>query len=274
MIESLKFFGKQWLPPVIAGALRGNRLGRTRFEGPYASWSAAAARSSGYDAAAILDKVLAAVLAVKRGEAVFERDSVLFHSLEYSWPVATALMAAAARAGGQLNVLDYGGSLGSTYFQYRRLHAPLASVRWNVVEQEHFVRSGRQLEDGTLRFYETTGDCLRENVPNVVLASSVLQYLQQPAEVISELASAGATYLIVDRTPLTGLSQDVALVQHVDPAIYEASYPMWALSEQLLRDSLEPAYACVTDFQSPEGRLAVGQAVEVEFKGMLFERRR
>ena len=46
---------------------------------------------------------------IERGEGEFERDSVVFHEAEYVWPVLSALMSAAARAGGKLHVVDFGG---------------------------------------------------------------------------------------------------------------------------------------------------------------------
>lgn len=271
-MSALKALARDWLPPALVSALRRNRLGGTRFEGPFDSWEAAAARSCGYDAGVILEKVLAATLAVQRGDAIFERDSILFQRQEYCWPVATALMSAAARDGGVLDVVDYGGSLGSSYFQYRPLHEPLASVRWNVIEQPHYVHAGRQFENQSLRFHETLPGCLRDNAPNIVLASSVLQYLREPHQVATALARAGARYVVIDRTPLTALERDILLVQHVDPAIYEASYPMWALSERRLVESLQPGYACLATFDSPEGSI-VANGVRFHFKGMLLERR-
>mgnify|MGYP001500873774 CR=1 FL=1 len=48
---------------------------------------------------------------VKNGEAVYERDLVLFDYIEFYWPVLSGVMWVAARNNGRLNVLDYGGSL-------------------------------------------------------------------------------------------------------------------------------------------------------------------
>jgi len=42
--------------------------------------------STGYDSERILGKVRDSLLKVKRGEAVYERDSVLFDKVQYSWP--------------------------------------------------------------------------------------------------------------------------------------------------------------------------------------------
>jgi putative methyltransferase (TIGR04325 family) len=38
--------------------------------------------------------------------------------------------------------LDFGGSLGSSYFQNKKFLDALRLVEWNVVEQENFVATG------------------------------------------------------------------------------------------------------------------------------------
>ena len=84
----------------------------TSFEGSYSTWQEADALCNGYDNMDILEKVLSATLKVKNGEAVYERDSVIFDQIEYSWPILTGLMCAAAQNSGCLKVLDFGSSLG------------------------------------------------------------------------------------------------------------------------------------------------------------------
>ena len=86
----------------------------TSFEGSYSTWQEADALCNGYDNMDILEKVLSAILKVKNCESVYERDSVIFDQIEYSWPVLTGLMWAAAQNSGCLKVLDFGGSLGSS----------------------------------------------------------------------------------------------------------------------------------------------------------------
>ena len=82
-------------------------------------------------------------MTVVDGRAAYERDSVLFEEVEYVWPLLASLMWVGARHLGSLNVLDFGGSLGSTYFQNRIFLATLPSVRWNIVEQPRHVEVGR-----------------------------------------------------------------------------------------------------------------------------------
>ena len=109
--------------------------------------------STGYDDAAVLQRVHESALKVKRGDALFERNSVCFYHEEYRWPIFACLLVAAAERDAHLNVLDFGGSLGSFYFQHRKFFSKLKNVSWSVVEQTQFVECGReQIQDGTLKF--------------------------------------------------------------------------------------------------------------------------
>ena len=201
--------------------------GVIRFEGEFSSWDEAAAHCCGYDAVNILEKVLDASLQVKRGVAAFERDSVLFDEIEYSWPVTAALMHVAARSGGQLYVLDFGGALGSSYFQNRKFLDGLTDVRWCVVEQEHYVEAGRNhLQDERLTFCRSIGEAAETLKPNVVLLSGVLQYLQEPYAALRELLASRPGVVLIDRTPLLNdHGPSVVKVQHTPASIYLASYP-------------------------------------------------
>ena len=273
-MTTLRTLANEWLPPIIVQSIRW-RCGRsTRFEGDFATWGEAAVRCTGYSAREILAKVLAATLKVKRGEAAFERDSVLFDEVEHTWPVLAGLMWAAARNGGRLNVLDFGGALGSSYFQTRPFWQALPQVRWSIVEQAHYVEVGQaQIQDERLRFYYTNAECLRENQPNVILLSSVLQYLASPTAVLAELASTGADCLIIDRTPFSNGSEGRIVIQRVPPSIYCASYPMWVLSELEIMNILGRHWHLVASNLSSEGFVESTEGVKFSFQGLLFERR-
>jgi putative methyltransferase (TIGR04325 family) len=165
-------------PPVLiqlAQWLRGNKLnGGHGLSGNYRSWDEAMASSTGYDSEIILDKTCAALMKVKNGEVAYERDSVLFDEIKYSWSLLAGLMWVAARGGGTLNVLDFGGSLGSTYFQNQAFLSSLPGVRWNIIEQPRYVKAGKAwFENNRLHFYADIADCLTDTQPNVVLLSSV-----------------------------------------------------------------------------------------------------
>lgn len=272
--RALQGLARNWLPPAIERWARGLVVGGG-FEGDFATWEQARAQCTGYDEQTILTKVLEATLKVQDGVAAFERDSVLFDEIEYAWPLLAGLMSAAARAGGRLNVLDFGGALGSSYFQNRMFLQTLPEVRWNVVEQAHYVDAGRaHIEHGPLHFYRTIEQCLGQTQPNVVLLSSVLQYLKSPHEILQRLSESGATYLIIDRTPFAMGEKGRLLVQRVPARIYSASYPMWVFSHGELMNSLDARWRLVASNLSPEGVQSSRQGYEFSFRGLLLEARR
>jgi putative methyltransferase (TIGR04325 family) len=273
MSLSLKALAKDWVPPASLRILKKilHMEEGIRFEGEYFSWEEASAQCVGYDAENILPKVLAATLKVKNGEAAFERDSVLFDKIEYAWPVLSGLMWAASRNSGVLNVLDFGGALGSSYFQNRMFLNDLPEVRWNVVEQPHYVEAGQKhIQDKHLRFYPTIETCLEENQPNVVLLSSVLQYLPDTLALINDICALGCGIIILDRTIVNSTKYDRIYVQHVPSSIYLASYPCRSLSEKHLINSISKNYILKTSFDSlcfPALFL-----IKSEFKGYIFHK--
>jgi putative methyltransferase (TIGR04325 family) len=273
-MSGIKTIAKDWLPPAITRAVRSLRGGGLHFEGDYATWEAAAAQCTGYNAEPILAKVLDATLKVKRGEAAYERDSVLFEEIEYAWPVTGGLMWAAAQSGGRLDVLDFGGALGSLYFQNRAFLAALPQVRWSVVEQAHYVDAGRKhIQDDTLRFYPAIENCLAENHPNVVLLSSVLQYLPQAIDVFKQINNSGAAIVIIDRTPFADSDGDKVCIQRVPDWIYRASYPMRVFSLAGFIQRLDDHWEVVATICSPEGRVTSNTGLDITFQGFLLKRK-
>lgn len=243
-----------------------------RFTGDYATWDEARAASRGYDDEAILEKVKQATLHVRAGDAAYERDSVVFDTIQYSWPVLAGLLWAASRSRNRLNVLDFGGSLGTSYRQNRQLLEHLDELRWNVVEQESYVRVGRELfQTEELRFYPSIDACASDTAPNVVLVSSSLAYVPQPYAVLDALLRHAFEYLIVDRTAFLP-DRDRLTVQNVPPWIYDASYPAWFLHERRFLDAVDRVYDRVAEFDALEGSFDLGDAT-ARSKGFIFERR-
>jgi putative methyltransferase (TIGR04325 family) len=270
---TIKNLAKALLPPVVTATLNDWIGDPVVWSGDYRSWNEAVAASGRYDAAHILERVADSALRVKRGEAEYERDGVLFDEIQYSWPLLAGLLWVAARSAGRLDVLDFGGALGSTYFQNRRFLRGLAEVRWSIVEQPAFVARGKQdFEDETLRFYETVEACQRERTPSVVVLSSVLQYLERPYELIESLRGR-FQHLIVDLTGVHGGERDVLTVQHVPETIYPARYPCWFFSEARLRAALEREYALAAAFDSHIGQQVRAARVRARYRGFILELR-
>ena len=242
------------------------------FSGSYDSWEAASRDSTGYDAPVILEKTRAALLRVKSGAAAFERDSVLFDKPDYTFPIIAAMLRQALKSDGRLSVLDFGGSLGSSYFQCRSFFSELKVLRWHIVEQAAHVACGRRdFESEELRFYETVDECLAgEPGPNVLLLSSVLPYLKAPHTELEKLLSLNIPTVIIDRTAFLPGGVDRLAVEQVPAAIYQASYPFWFLSETKLQQAIAKQYRTIATF-TPVDAPHLDRA-EGYFKGFILER--
>jgi len=237
---SLKSAIREIIPPIILRLiLRVCNYGIT-YKGEYATWKSALESSSGYESPIIIESVCSAAKKVKNGDAVYERDSVCFYKEQYRWPTLACLLRVAAENEGKMNVLDYGGSLGSYYFQHKKYFSCLKRTLWAVVEQPAFVSCGqREFEDDTLRFYASIDECLQNSDIDVVLMSAVLQYLQDPESVLEKVCSIGARFIIIDRIPYVDSVRDRLTVQTVPGRIYNVSYPAWFFSEKRLMGVLK-----------------------------------
>jgi len=218
--------------------------------GNYPAWEAARAETSGYEQTNILEKTMQSLLKVKSGEAIYERDSVLFSQKQYPFPLIACLLRIASAHDNTLRVVDFGGSLGSTWYQIKEFLADLKNVNWHVVEQNNYVSCGKaHFEDEILKFNYTLGESITACQPHVILLSSVVQYLEEPHHFLDELVKNGTEYIIFDRTAFIDSGDDRLTVQHVNPDIYRASYPAWFLNREKFLSHFED-YTCLAEFSS------------------------
>lgn len=265
---------KRLLPPALVDEWRRASAGAIRFSGDYPNWQAARNVATGYDADEILRRVVEATRQVVAGKAAFERDSVVFAEPSYVYPVLAALMRTAALNQGHLRVIDFGGSLGTTYRQHRPFLQGLASIRWSVVEQAKFVEAGaREFSTAELGFVSSLDDVPRREQPGIAILSSVLQYLEHPLQILSDLARTGATSLLIDRTPMSALNRDRLCLQTVPGRIYSASYPCWLFSKARLMAQLARDWNLLGEFDCEEGQFLTRDRLRFRFRGLIGERR-
>ena len=95
---------KLFVPPLLVQGyrfLRGRKGNSVVYglSGDYHSWDEAVRASTGYDSEIILEKTKEALLKVKNGQAVYERDSVVFDETQYAWSLCAGLLWIAAQSG-------------------------------------------------------------------------------------------------------------------------------------------------------------------------------
>jgi len=211
--------------------------------GDYQSWAAASKLCTSYSDRSILDKVRNALLEVTKGNASFERDSVLFYKPDYNWPFLSAILWAFGKSNGNLTIVDFGGSLGSTYFQHRSWLNDL-TYTWNVVEQPHFVEEGKKsFEDEKLHFFNTVEE-IKENSPTFLVLSSVLAYLPDPYAWLIRLLDLKYDYVFIDRTPLVE-GDDRLTIQKTPKEIYDVTYPAWFFQRTKFMEAITKDYEVV-----------------------------
>jgi putative methyltransferase (TIGR04325 family) len=272
--SGLKRWIADWVPPHLRRLLRGGSAdGAVRYSGNFASWNEARRHSQGYDVPAILERVKQATFKVARGEAAYERDSVIFDRIEHSYPLLVGLLRAALRNGGRLNVLDVGGSLGSTFFQCRAALEPAATVHWSVVEQPLVATCGREhFETDQLRFFEDLETCLKSKAHDIAVLSSVLPYVENPHTLLETIAQ-NVPAVLIDRTPVWSGLPDRITIQYVPASIYgfATSYPAWIFNRESLLKHFSHRFCPLFEFDALAGRIEV-DGTPAEDTGWLFER--
>jgi putative methyltransferase (TIGR04325 family) len=237
------------------------------FSGDFPSWESAQKECmGGWDAPNILAKVRASALKVKRGEASFERDSVVFEYPDHRWPLAACLLyAAMKRSGDRFHVADFGGSVGSTYYQHRDVLNAIPALMWSVIEQPHFVACGKaEFEDEVLKFYDTITQVATRGRIDLVLFSGALQCLPNPFDFLAICADMGVPHILIDRHPETDAEEDHIEIQHVREPIYKANSPHRTFAKARFEKFMESiGYQMVFSFQGFDGP---------HYRGFLFSR--
>lgn len=238
--------------------------------GDYSDWAEALIDSTGFYLPEFVERTRQAALKVKNGEAAYERDSVLFDTVQHSFPLLAGLLRAAIEHDGALTVFDFGGGFGTSYFQCRRFLKPVRSVRWLVVDQLSHVDIGRRdFQSDELRFFATPAEVFSQHRPNVLLLSGVLPCVPAPYDLLSQLLPHAIRYLILDRTFFLTRGVDRLTVQHGPVDIYPGSYPAWFLSEpRLLETVTSSGYEMLVGF---DGFDDIGPDDEPAYtKGFIF----
>lgn len=270
---SLRDFARRWLPPALRegfNRLTGNAL---HFSGDYRHW-ADAARQGRYDDAAILKQVIAAALAADGGN-LLERDGQLLAPDEGQPDALVVALMAAARgnASGPLRVLDFGGALGSHWQASKRWQAALPPLEWRIVEQRHFVDAGREyLRRPGLHFHYSLSDALAvwDARPDLLIASSVLPYLEHPHREFAAFLAARPRWLLIDRTPFLEAGTDRLSLQTNPRARGGHRYPCWLFApDAFAAECRKAGYRTLAHWPGSDGIHRVG-GQRIHYRGCLL----
>lgn len=218
----------------------------------YNSWQSAENQCDGYPTTAILESVVKASRSVAQGDALYERDGVTYRHFAENTHLVSALRHI-AETEGRFEVLDFGGSLGSIYRQHRWFLNDFKDFVWCVVEQKTFVETGKKMfENNKLKFEPSISDACSHYKPNIALMSNALQRVENPFDVLEEVAKFNIPYLFIDRTPVIE-SAEHRITHSIFPAkSCHTTYPSWVFSETDFKRNLQKHYRIIEEFNANE----------------------
>jgi putative methyltransferase (TIGR04325 family) len=260
-----------FVPPILIQWYRSSTSRGITFTGNYKNWNAAISKSKGFDDPRILEAVRSSARKVKEGKAAYERDSVLHDKVGYSWPVLACLEHVALNCNNNLHLIDFGGSLGTSYLQNHAFLKHVKSIKWFVVEQPHYVDSGKaEFENNELKFEYSIDNVVKSHTVGCILLSGVLQLLSDPKQWIQKLLEYNFQYIIIDRTSFIA-GKERLMIEGVPKEIYETSFPCWFFNEQEFISCFTGKYELVADFDSSDGSTISNDMKKLYWKGFYFK---
>jgi putative methyltransferase (TIGR04325 family) len=230
-----------------------------KITGKYFNWDEALNNSFGYDDNRIFDKSKKSFIKVLNNKADYERDSVLFYKENINYSLIKILHEINFKLKRVVNILDFGGSFASIYFQNGKILKNNKNFIWSVVEREQIVNYANSSKIykkinssySNLNFYSTIEDYLRFYFPDLVLFSGVLHYLPKPFDIIKFLINIKVKYFLILRTPFHQTADEIK-IQIVPKHIYKSSYPIRVFNEKsFLKHFLKNNYRTVpVDFKN------------------------
>jgi putative methyltransferase (TIGR04325 family) len=222
--------------------------------GDFPDWASALAASKPYETdlavyGQITDKV-------RLGEAGSGRNLM---------PILAGI--AIACDGGSSRVLDFGGNLGVVYFDVARV-LPDRVSEWHVVDCPEVVSYGNaNYADGKLAFFTSLEAACQDFVPNMVLCSHTLQYLEKPYTMLEMLSALEPAVIVLHELPVA--ERERFMIQRLPEGLGGTERPIQILSSGRLAAALS-SYELIADTDLPRW----DPDIDARHAAQVFRRRR
>lgn len=243
---------KQTLPLFLYKKIK-ERRSPIKYKYGFKNWSEAKSASIGYSEGSILQKVSSQTVLMIESNSGWVRDGFYFNDVQINHEILSFLALHSARLQ-SLRVIDFGGGLGTTYFQNRNILEKFGiKVCWNVIEQPNFVAEGKLVLESipNLHFFETLNEASITS-SDIVIFSSVLEYLEHSYQFLEEIMNLEFKPLgiLIDRSPIDLIDKDRYVVQDVDQSIHQARLPLRILGQDKILEILSSDYELLSDWVS------------------------
>lgn len=225
------------------------------WEGPLDTWAEAVAASDGWASAPLLEKTLDLSLKVARGELAAQQDTITLTRPRYSATVLAFI--AMAAADGALDVVDFGGSLGTNFDLNAAILRPYLDAGrciWRVVELPETAALGREhRQTETLHFHDALTDVPKAPGQAIIFTGS-LQYVEEFGRVLDEAVARAPGVIAFDRL-LTTEDPDHAIYVQRPGSWYPAHLPVRAFSRaRFVEEMTSMGYTLAAEFGVDEHR--------------------
>ena len=204
------------------------------------NWKIALESSSSYQSQLIFDKVINCYEEIKNKNCEFyERDGLILDTKPNESDLIEFLKINLSKKKDTLEVLDFGGSLGSRFFSNYNFIKD-NTIHWNIIEQEQFVNYGKKnLEKKNLSFFYDLSDCIKKKKIDCIIFSGSLQYFENYFDLLNKINETSIKYIFIDYLPLSNYKQNKIFVQNIPKKIVYSSYPIHILSKKIFTKDLQ-----------------------------------
>ena len=245
---------KLFIPPIFTLLIRRAFTNSNRFKGDFKTWEDAKKETEGYDSKRLLQKIIDANRKVLNSDK-FERDSVIFDTAQLLPSLNSYLLLSYVLLNhtSEFTVLDFGGSLGTVYRQFKYFTKGDIPLKWIIIEQHDLVIVGNEeFKNDELSFLDSNSWNPSQAKVDLIIVSSVLQFLREPEQLILKLKTSSAKYIILDRTPMWSGEFDVLTIC-IAAKYISGSYPCWFFSESKLKNLLMVDWELIGDWPALGG---------------------
>jgi putative methyltransferase (TIGR04325 family) len=222
------------VPPFVAQALRRSER-RDGLFGDFPDWASALAASKPYETD--LTAYGQITERVRLGKGGSGRNLM---------PILAGIGLALDTEGNR--VLDFGGNLGMVYFDVARV-LPERIAEWRVVDRQDVVSFGNaNYADGKLAFFTSLEAACRDSMPNMVLCSHTLQYLENPYATLAMLTALKPAVIVLHELPVA--QRERFMIQRLPESLGGTERPIQILSSSRLAAALS-GYDLIADTELP-----------------------
>lgn len=145
-------------------------------------------------------------------------------------------------------VLDFGGNLGFVYFEMARV-LPERIAEWRVVDCQEVASYGNaNYADGKLRFFTSLESACQDCIPNIVLCSHTLQYLEKPYDTLAMIGALEPAVIVLSELPVA--ERERFMIQRLPESLGGTERPVQTLSSGRLAAALS-SYDLIADMDLP-----------------------